>query len=48
MKKTVEYTGQETTVVTYWNVSQAMVEGAYNVSVFADGNMIGSRSFNFD
>ena len=48
MKKTVEYTGQETTVVTYWNISQALMEGSYNVSVFADGNMIGSRTFSFD
>ena len=48
MKKTVEYTGQETTVVTYWNISQALMEGSYNVSVFADGNMIGSRTFSFN
>ena len=48
MKKTVEYTGQETTVVTFWTISQALMEGSYNVSIFADGNMIGSRTFSFD
>jgi hypothetical protein len=48
MKKTIEYTGQEATIVTYWNVTQALVGGSYNVSIFADGNMIGSRNFSFD
>ena len=47
MKKTVEYGGQETPVVMYWTVSQALVGGTYEVSVFADGNMIGSKSFTF-
>lgn len=48
MKKSAEYTGQETSVMMYWNVSQTLVEGTYNVSIFADGNMIGSRSFSFE
>ena len=48
MKKSVEYGGQETTVVTYWNVNSALMEGTYNVSIFADGNMIGSKNFSFD
>lgn len=47
MQKAIEYGGQETPVTMYWNVSQALVEGTYNVSIFADGNMIGSRSFTF-
>ena len=47
MQKTIEYGGQETPVTMYWNVAQALVEGTYNVSIFADGNMIGSRSFTF-
>ena len=47
MKKTVEYGGQETPVVMYWTVSQALVSGTYGVSIFADGNMIGSKSFTF-
>jgi hypothetical protein len=45
MKKVVEYGGQETPVTLYWNVDQALVGGNYQVSIFADGNMIGSRSF---
>ncbi len=47
MKKTVEYGGQELPVTLFWNVSQAMPNGTYQVSIFADGNMIGSRSFSF-
>ena len=45
MKKAVEYGGQETPVTLYWNVDQALVGGTYQVSIFADGHMIGSRSF---
>lgn len=45
MQKTIEYGGQETPVTLFWNVNQALMEGTYNVSIFADGNMIGSRSF---
>ena len=48
MKKVIEYTGEETPVVTYWNVSQMLEAGDYRVSIFADGNMIGSRTFSFN
>ena len=47
MQKTIEYGGQETPVTLVWNVNQALMEGTYNVSIFADGNMIGTRSFTF-
>ena len=45
MKKNVEYTGEETAVITYWNVSQMLEAGSYRVSIFVDGHMIGSRTF---
>jgi myosin heavy subunit len=48
MKKNVEYTGEETQVVTYWQVSQMLEAGDYRVSIFVDGNMIGSRTFSFN
>lgn len=48
MKKIIEYTGEETPVVTYWNVCQMLEAGDYRVSIFADGNMIGSRTFSFN
>lgn len=47
MQKTIEYGGQETPVTLFWNVNQALMEGTYNVSIFADSNMIGTRSFTF-
>ncbi|MGM9708574.1 MAG: hypothetical protein ACI3ZB_03045 [Prevotella sp.] len=45
MKKTIEYTGNETPMTLFWNIEQSMVEGTYKVSIFTDGNMIGSKSF---
>ena len=48
MKKAVEYTGEETQVTAYWTVSQMLESGQYRVSIFVDGNMIGSRTFNFE
>ena len=45
MKKTVEYNGQETPVVMYLNVTQTLLPGTYQVSIFAEGNMIGSKNF---
>lgn len=47
MKKSVEYGGEETPVTTYWNVAEFLQGGSYKVSIFADGHMIGSRSFSF-
>lgn len=47
MKKSVEYTGEETPVTMYRAVEEFLSKGTYTVSVFADGNMIGSRSFTF-
>lgn len=47
MKKVIEYSGEEVTVNTYWNVAEFLSAGEYRVSIFADGSMIGSRTFNF-
>ncbi len=48
MKKGIEYTGNETPVSMYWNVAEFLSAGTYKVSIFADGQMIGSRSFSFN
>lgn len=48
MRKNIEYTGEEQTVAMFWNVSSALDKGRYLVSIFADGNMIGSRSFEYN
>lgn len=45
MKKSVEYTGEATSLTTYWNVGEFLSAGTYIVSIFADGQMIGSKSF---
>ena len=47
MKKTIEYYGGETAVSLYVPVSQTLSAGTYQVSVFAEGNMIGSKNFMF-
>lgn len=44
-KRTIEYTGQETPVTLYCQVGEALIAGTYRVSIFCDGNLIGSRSF---
>ncbi|MDY4409985.1 MAG: hypothetical protein SPE56_04020 [Prevotella sp.] len=48
MKKTVEYAGKETPVSLYCNIDQTLQGGTFNVSIFVDGNMIGSRNFSFE
>lgn len=47
MKKDIEYTGEEVNVNTFWSVKEFLSPGNYTVSIFADGNMIGSRTFSF-
>ena len=48
MSKQVEYTGEALSLSLYYNGSQVYEPGTYIVSVFADGHMIGSRSFTFE
>jgi len=48
MKKSVEYTGEETPMTLFWQVSQTLEAGDYRVSIFVDGNMIGSRTFSLN
>ena len=45
MKRSIEYGGQETPISLFCNINQALQAGTYRVSIFADGNMIGSKSF---
>ena len=48
MKKDVEYTGEETALTLYWTVNEYLGGGQYNVSIFCDGQAIGSRNFMFN
>ena len=45
MMKTIEYDGEEVSEVMYWNVEEYLSPGNYRVDIFADGNMIGRKSF---
>ena len=45
MKKAVEYSGEAITLSTYRQVTEYLEAGTYTVSIFADGNMLGSRTF---
>ena len=48
MKKDVEYTGEETALTLYWTVNEYLSSGQYNVSIFCDGQAIGSRNFTYN
>jgi hypothetical protein len=45
MKRAIEYGGEEVNVVLYWDVEEYLMPGTYRADIFADGNRIGSRSF---
>ncbi|MDR3261493.1 MAG: hypothetical protein LBT78_06620 [Tannerella sp.] len=48
MMKTIEYEGEEIPVVMYWNVEEYLSPGAYRADIFADGNLIGRKSFTLE
>lgn len=48
IKKYIEYTGEEQNVTVYWNVEEFLQAGTYRVDIFADGNLIGSQTFDLD
>lgn len=47
MRKVIEYAGEAVQVATYWDVAEFLSTGDYRVSIFADGNMIGTKTFSF-
>ena len=48
MRKAIEYTGEEQSVLTFWTVNEFLSTGSYRISIFADGNMIGTKTFNIE
>lgn len=48
MKKMIEYEGEEVPVTMYWNIEELLSPGTYRVDIFADGNLIGQRSFTLE
>ena len=47
MRKVIEYAGEAVQVATYWDVAEFLSTGDYRVSIFADGTMIGTKTFTF-
>lgn len=45
MKRIIEYGGEEVDVALYWDVEEYLIPGTYRCDIFADGNRIGSKSF---
>ena len=48
MKKMIEYEGEEVAVRMFWNIEEFLSPGTYRVDIFADGNLIGRKSFSLD
>ena len=48
IKKYIEYTGDEQAVTVYWDIEEFLQSGTYKVFIFADGNMIGKKSFTIE
>lgn len=48
IRKDIEYTGEEQSIVVYWDIAEALSAGNYRVDIFADGHNIGTTHFAFD
>lgn len=48
IKKLIEYTGEELSTTVYWDVEEFLHPGVYTVYLFADGVMIGEKSFTLE
>ncbi|HAC73891.1 MAG TPA: hypothetical protein DCF46_09865 [Porphyromonadaceae bacterium] len=48
MKRIVEYGGEEIPVSMYWDIEEFLMPGTYKADIFADGSLIGSRSFSME
>lgn len=45
ISKDIEYTGEEQAVTVYWDINEALSAGRYRVDIFADGQNIGTSTF---
>lgn len=48
IRKDIEYSGEEQSVTVYWKVEEFLEAGSYRVDIFADGNLIGKKSFSME
>lgn len=47
-KRTIEYTGEEYPMSIYWKIEEFLAKGTYRVDIFADGNLIGQKTFKLE
>ncbi|MDR1763584.1 MAG: hypothetical protein LBR64_06500 [Dysgonamonadaceae bacterium] len=47
-KRTIEYGGEEFPMEIYWPIEEYLAPGTYRVDIFADGNVIGRKSFKLE
>lgn len=45
ISRQVEYTGESTPMEMYWDIDEYLSEGTYRIEIFADGYLIGKRTF---
>lgn len=43
--KEIEYTGEEHSITVYWDIAESLSAGEYRIDIFADGQNIGSTTF---
>jgi hypothetical protein len=48
ISKEIEYTGEEQNITVYWDIAEALSAGEYRVDIFADGQNIGSTTFEME
>jgi len=47
-KRTIEYSGEEYQMEIYWLIEEYLAPGSYRVDIFADGNLIGKKTFKLE
>lgn len=47
-RRVIEYEGEEVPVTIYWDIEEYLSPGEYRVHIFADGNVIGQKTFTLD
>ncbi|MEG1587071.1 MAG: hypothetical protein RR346_09355 [Bacteroidales bacterium] len=48
IRKMIEYEGEEVAVTMYWPIEEYLYPGNYRIDIFADGNLIGKKSFTLE
>lgn len=48
MRKLIEYEGEEVPVTMFWQVEEFLYPGKYRVDIFADGHLIGKKTFELE